>query len=314
MGYGKISYKPSGNTLLVLIGEFPRKESKYSYSRHPFKCHPFVVYSFDAGSPVILGRLGSRSDFIPKAFIRRYQTMKINGLEDLGITESDLVNQYAVKRIDISIRFSYYPDMESLKPLTPKERRLVVCQYFRDQLKVVKNNYPTTAYQLIGSPNKPRGITGQLTGQQLVDLQSNEEIKWVTVEQVEGLPKIQKDTGSELEACALPFYFSVKALFVAEFDGIASATGVQLTEERIVLVKALTRDGAIRKARVEFAKYSQAEIFTNSYQFNTWKFLKMLDVYDLGITSIDPEGTEVYSVWKRRKLKESDYENNNQFI
>lgn len=97
-------------------------------------------------------------------------------------------------------------------------------------------------------------------------------------------------------------------MFVAEFDGLVPTTGVQLTEERIVLVKALNWDEAIKKALVEFNKYGQKGVFTKSYHFVTWKFLKILDVYDSGITSIDPEGTEVYSIWKRRKLRESDYE------
>ncbi|QMU27869.1 DUF4288 domain-containing protein [Adhaeribacter radiodurans] len=234
--------------------------------------------------------------------------MNINGLEDFGITVSDLVNQYADRKMDIRISFPYYPDLASLKPLTPKERKVVVSHYFRKQLKLVKSIYPTTHYQIVGSRNQPRGITGQLTGQQIAGLQSNQTIKWLNVEQVEGLPQIQPEAGPEPKACVLPLYYNIMGLFVATFDDLDTTTGIRLTEERMVLVKALNRGEAIQKAQVEFGRYSQAEILTSSYHFNKWKFLKVLDVYELGVSGIDPEGTEVYSIWKRRKLKESDYE------
>lgn len=137
--------------------------------------------------------------------------MKIFGLDDFAISDSDLVNQYANKKFNISIRFSYYPDVDSLKPLTPKQRRLVVCQYLRDQYKVVKAHYPNSKYQINGTRFKPWGITGQLTGQQLAEIQSNEKIKSINVEQVEGLDKIEKETSSEPETCTLPFILVLKA-------------------------------------------------------------------------------------------------------
>ncbi|QMU31392.1 DUF4288 domain-containing protein [Adhaeribacter radiodurans] len=238
--------------------------------------------------------------------------MKIYGLEDFGITESDLVNNYAAKKFNVEIKFSYYPDVESLKPYPVEQRRALVCQHFRDQLKVVKDNYPTRDYQIIGTRFKPWGITGQLTGQQLAELQNNEQLTYMNVEQVEGVQKIEKQPEPEDEA--LPQYYSIKGLFVAEFDGSDSSTGVQLTEERVVLVKALNCEEAKKKTRLEFDKYSQAEIFTSSYHFTKWKFLNILDIYDLGIAEIDPEGTEVYSIWKKRKLKESDYKANKPYI
>lgn len=79
----------------------------------------------------------------------------------------------------------------------------------------------------------------------------------------------------------------------------------------MVLVKALNWDEAKKKARQEFDQYSQAEIFTSSSHFVKWKFLNILDIYEVGVTDIDPAGTEIYSIWKRRKLNESDYETNN---
>jgi hypothetical protein len=234
--------------------------------------------------------------------------MKIFGLDDFGIIDTDLANQYADKKFSISISFSYYPDVESLRPLTPQQRRQIVCKYLRDQYKVVKDHYPSSDYQIKGTRFKPYGITGQLTGRQLARLQSNDKIKSITVEQVEGLKKMEKETSSEPETCTLPLYFSVKGLFVAQFDGSDASGKIQLTEERIVLVKALNWDEAIKKARVEFENYGQKGVLSSSYYFVTWKFLKILDVYDSGITALDPDGTEVYSIMKRRQLKPSDYE------
>jgi len=246
--------KPSANAIVKIWAAKELGFCQYSSSQYPLKYHHLVVYSF--GSPVLLNELYFRSNFILKTFIRYFNPMKIFGLEDFAISDTDLANQYADKRFGISISFSYYPNVESLKPLTPKQRRLVVCGYLRDQFKVVKDNYPTSDYQIKGTRFKPWGITGQLTGQQLAELQSNDKIKSIWVEQVEGLEKIEKEIRAEPESCPLPFYMSVTGLFVAEFDGLDATTGVQLTEERIVLVKALDWDEAKKKARAEFDKYS----------------------------------------------------------
>lgn len=235
--------------------------------------------------------------------------MKISGLEDFGITPSDLSNHYATTKFQIKISFTYYPDVEGLKVYPVEQRRVLLGQYYRDQLKVVKANYPTRDYQIEGTRRIPRGITGQLTGQQLSELESNQQIKWLSVEQVEGLEKIEKPSIPEPDACPLPMYYSVQGLFVAQFDDLDINSGVQLTEERVVLVKAMDQDEAKKKAQTEFDKYSEWEYFTSSHHFVKWKFLKILDMYDVGVSGIDPEGTEIYSIWKRRKLKESDYKN-----
>lgn len=156
--------------------------------------------------------------------------MKIYGLEDFGLTESDLINQYATKKFDIEIDFDYRPVVESLKAYPVNQRRLRICQYLRDQYKVIKAHYPSRSYCLKGTSFKPLGISGQLTGQQLAALQSNQQIYGLVVKQVEGRHPLLKKAVPEPEVEALPTYFTVQALFVAQFDDQETTTGVQLTE------------------------------------------------------------------------------------
>ena len=73
-------------------------------------------------------------------------------------------------------------------------------------------------------------------------------------------------------------------------------------EDRILLVQARSFKDAERKAMHEFRQYETLYQTTTGH-FCRWAFEAILDIYQTGIDTFDPAGTEVYSEMKKRRMK-----------
>ncbi len=101
-----------------------------------------------------------------------------------------------------------------------------------------------------------------------------------------------------------PAWFAVKARFVIQDED--QTQGMQEYGDRILPVTARSFEGAERKAMREFRQYGMVTLTTTGY-FYRWTFEAILDIYETFIDEIDPNGMEVYSELKKRRIK-PDYE------
>ena len=221
-----------------------------------------------------------------------FKEMKIYGLEKYEIRKIELKTIHSESVFDIKILINYFQDLDILRPLNPKERRLFIRQKSRENLKTLLKDYPSEKYTLIGTKIKPRGILGQLTGKQILELQNNSGIDQIIIKKA-GELKPQKEEQ----------YFSVQGLFAIIVEGFDYTDSIRFTEERIILVKALDSETAIQKANIEFKKYSDFEYLNSDFRITRWDFIEIMDVYEVDETEIDPNGTEIFSVTRNRKLK-----------
>ncbi|MNE53053.1 hypothetical protein D3C80_1477570 [compost metagenome] len=95
----------------------------------------------------------------------------------------------------------------------------------------------------------------------------------------------------------------MKALFACVIEGFDYTNSIQLVEERILLLKAFNFEDAEQKAMVEFNEYTSSSHLNTDYRFVNWELVKVIDIYSVSETEIDPSGTEIFSVWKNRKVK-----------
>ena len=221
--------------------------------------------------------------------------MKIYGLEKYEIREIELKTIHSESVFDIKILTNYFQDLDILRPLNPKERRLFIRQKSRENLKILLKDYPREKYTLIGTKIKPRGILGQLTGKQILKLQNNSAVDQIIIEKAGELKELKPQKEEQ--------YFSVQGLFAIKVEGFDYTNSIKFTEERIILVKALDSDTAIQKANIEFKKYSDFEYLNSDFRLTRWDFIEIMDVYEVDETEIDPNGTEIFSVTRNRKLK-----------
>ncbi len=97
-----------------------------------------------------------------------------------------------------------------------------------------------------------------------------------------------------------PTWFAVKARFAIQYED--ETRGMQDYEDRIVLVWARSEKDAERKAMREFRKYERLSLTVTGHFFR-WSFEKVLDVYQTWADDIDPDGTEVHSEMRTRRIK-----------
>ncbi|TLX72390.1 hypothetical protein E9993_17885 [Labilibacter sediminis] len=115
--------------------------------------------------------------------------MKIYGLEKYNIEEIDLGTTYSESVFDIKILIRYFQDLDILRPLTPKERKLLIRQKLRNDLKTLLNVYPTENHELLGTKIRPIGIIGRLTGKQILEIKNHNSIDQIIIQKAGKLKK-----------------------------------------------------------------------------------------------------------------------------
>lgn len=221
--------------------------------------------------------------------------MNILGLEKYRLSEIDLKVKHQDTVIRGTLYFKYYQDRLQLIDLTPKERGKLICQQLRTDLKKVIKEIDSYDWEIIGTKFKPRGLKGQITPKRLFDLKTIELIDRFFIEQIEGIDEIKEEKTEK--------FYSVIGLFAAFIEGYDYLNSTQMTEERFLLVKAIDSDDAEKKALIEFENYTQDAYLNDDYRYVNWKLVEIQDIYETDTDKIDPNGTEIYSIWKRRKLK-----------
>ena len=68
------------------------------------------------------------------------------------------------------------------------------------------------------------------------------------------------------------------------------------------MVLARSEKEAQKKAMREFREYESPRLTVTGHFFR-WGFEQILDIIDIGWDTIDPDGTEVYSELRKRRMK-----------
>ena len=134
-----------------------------------------------------------------------------------------------------------------------------------------------------------------MTGNQILKIQNHSFIDQIIVQKAVGLKEHKQ---KEVEK-----FYSVQGLFAVRIEGFEYVNSVRFTEERIILVKAVDLDEALKKAKNEFMNYSDFEYLNSDARLTRWEFIDILDTYETCVEKIDPNGTEIFSVTQNRKLK-----------
>ncbi len=219
--------------------------------------------------------------------------MEIFGLTSFNLSEKDLTKSLLEVPMLVSVYNIYYPEQSVLKVLAPNQRWKIIAEQLRNKYKQLVSIWPSKDFERLGSVIKPRGVKGILTGKQILEVSKSGFIDWISVNEIPGKEKIEKVEEQ---------FFSVKALFAAEVEGFDYSDSVQLLEERILLIKAFHRKEAIEKLKPEFEAYEEEHLNIDK-RFVRWRFIEIQDVFEVGVSELDPNGTEIFSVMKHQKLK-----------
>lgn len=227
---------------------------------------------------------------------QHHSMKKIYGLDDwLFDTKTPPSKRIASVRIHLK-----YIDVKKVEGLTPKKRVIAVDNHFKERLSKLLATGMFESYKLIGSKKRPTGIETTILAGDLAKLARYTFIWHVFINAMKGAKKVIKKKE--------PGFYCIKMTVAIQVE--EATNGLQTYEERYVLIKAKSPDDAYKK--IERQKKSYESPHLNPYgQFVRWKIESLDDCYTTDIVNSDdlnkPEGAEVFSILKRRKLTKERY-------
>ncbi len=224
----------------------------------------------------------------------------ILGLDAYGLTERELCRLGATP-VEIEAHLGDSPDvypgparLRRLLAQPPQERRAGVRQWRIRQHNKLRAAVSPHKFRTLYYNRGPVGIRVCLPARELRRLFTIGPIDMVKIVRIKGLRR------KRVPRSRTPGWFAVKARFALQIEG--ETGGMQTCEDRIVLVLAHSPHEAGRRAMREFRPY-EAPGLTTTGHFRRMAFESILDIYDLYEDTIRPEGTEVYSEFRRRRMK-----------
>lgn len=216
---------------------------------------------------------------------------KIFGLEDW---ELDKNHPDSARSVQLRI-FIKYPDYKDLLQFEPRERNKRIAIERKRKIADLLETGFLHDYRLIGNKRSPNGIETKIAFPLLSKVEKLGFVKCIFIERIDHARKIRKAVAAK--------FFCIRMTVAIEVEGITK--GLQSYEERFVLVKAKSVEQAY--AKIEKAKIDYAEPYLNPYgNLVRWRIESLDDCYETFIEGFDdlnkPEGAEVFSVLKKRKL------------
>jgi hypothetical protein len=199
----------------------------------------------------------------------------------------------AKRFVDLRIVFPY-PDTNQFIEFKPKERIKKIDDIFSSNLKQLLALKLFDSYEVNGTKKRPQGVTAKIKFNLLNAIAKLDFADSCWIESVDYATKIEKNEPVKSR------YFCVKMTVVIEVEGIKSRK--QSIEQRFVLINATSSDDAYEKLEKQMDTY--AEPYLNSDgRFVRWR-IESFETDINGPKDLDsPEGVEVYSKLKSRKLK-----------
>ncbi len=190
-----------------------------------------------------------------------------------------------------------YPALKKILHFAPKERIKFINQYYLSNYKKLLTSNLFDNCELIGTKKRPRGIQANIDKSSLIKLEKVSYIESISIINIEGAK--EKKTTPKIQVK----FFCVKLTVAIEIETLDK--GLQTYEERFVLIKALSSEDAYKK--IEKKKKEYESPYLNPYGFLVrWRIESLDDCYETYIDNENdfnnPDGIEVFSILKRRKL------------
>ncbi|MFD2571712.1 DUF4288 domain-containing protein [Spirosoma soli] len=205
----------------------------------------------------------------------------------------------ATQPADVSVVLTVHikTDIEALRSIDdPKQRRSHASHQRKKAIELFAQQFNIKQYDV---SHQHYAITFKTSLPLVNQMADNESVDRVTVREV--TPGIKRESSRPIN------YFCLKVQFIIQVEGYTK--GLQEVDEQHVLVKATSPEDARQKIQPYINKYETPYINSDG-AWVLWKFDRVLDCFEtIASTESDfkPEGVEVFSEIKRRRMKSNDY-------
>lgn len=214
----------------------------------------------------------------------------------IGLKEWNLSKSSSQKRtVELKI-YLKHPTLKSIINYRPVERKKKITEYLiKNYSRLIKTKL-FNDYELIGNKKRPAGIKTKMDFSLLPKLEKLNYIERVFINKISNARKVNPKESEH--------FYCIKMTVAIEIEGIKK--GIQTVEERFVLIKAKSFENAYKKVERQKTKYVQPYLNSQG-QIVKWNIESFDDCYRTDAITIEdfnnPEGVEVYSKLKTRRIK-----------
>jgi len=210
--------------------------------------------------------------------------------------EWDWQNLADVDLLDVTLYLAN-PALETVAPMLPRARLLFNNQVRKQNLEQLNAAGLLVTCVPFPSARQPRGATCTVRVDALQKLCDYASVESVSVDKV-AASRIKKHQARKKQQ-----FFCVKTTVAVQIEDVTD--GLQLYEERLVLIRAASCEQACEKVQAASAEYAQPYLNSDG-QLVRWQLESVDDCYETSLTALNefnnPAGTEVFSVLKRRRM------------
>jgi hypothetical protein len=215
---------------------------------------------------------------------------RIVGLDDFGLTPARLSRLgRRVVRVSIHLRGKA---VTSLWHLRPRQRDAALRATLATQLEHLRLAFPEIEFVPRGKDKPSWTIDAVVTADQVVELASRRQVKYLMLDTIEGRRKKVRRAGLG--------WFCVWGVVAIQIE--ERVKGSLTVEDRLVLVKANDLEDAKRRLERMWSRYAEPYMNPNGYLVR-WQLISIRDVYELPDRAIVSHGTEVYSKLRQTRMR-----------
>ena len=154
--------------------------------------------------------------------------------------------------------------------------------------------FPTAGWTITSEPNEiAKIVEGRVAADQVMRLAARSEVESVVVTSIPGRRRRQT-------AAARECWYCVRGLVAVQIVG--QRVGLQSVEDRFIVLRATSAEDAQRRLRRQWREYAKPYMNVLG-ELVRWQLEKVTDVYDICEDKLDPDGAEVYSRLRNRRLR-----------
>ena len=227
----------------------------------------------------------------------------IAGLEAFGLTRNGLA-RLGRRTCVVEISLRTYEVTPAVRRRVPAERHGYLGRRVDRWIQSLRHTYPNLHFRVSqGAPlaasapswsSFPRKLTVSVPARDVLKLAAAAGVGHVWLSKIAGCRR-RAAPRQPLE------WFCVHGLVAIQVEG--QTAGMQTVEDRFVLVRAASFEDASRRLRREWRAYAEPYVNPEG-ELVSWRLERIVDVYSTGETQVRPDGFEVYSRLRQRRIRQ----------